>query len=537
ARIGTLGLATKPSFLIDTRPVAGRIPLGVFSRLPGGLPKIAGFDLVGNVGVVLLPSDGAAPGAAAVDVHLRLPAFLTHGGVSFTTLVRLRATAAEGLVVDNLTIGPLNADIGALTVKALRLDYRRSANEWRGQGQACVVGVACLDMIPPNGSVVVKDGRLNFAGASISFPPPGITLFPGVSLERIGFGVGLDPTRLTGNARVSVIRLYTIDGRLFLAFPSAATPFAPYPREIGGSFPAALYGRTYTKPILGISADGYLRVQVIGDVKLGNGYLVYEYPGSVAFGGGTNQSFAKVISMEGSLAGELNFANGRFNIGGHVRACIIGVICRGATGVVSSRGLGACLEVGPLNIGGGVLYSPFSVKVWPLDGCRWSRFAEKQVRHVAVADSSAETVDTVDVVAGEPSRAIELAGATGAPRIQVTGPGGLTLSSSSGSGLATSGPIRIIRSEELKLTVVGLQDAPPGSYRIDTQPDSPPVATIGEASDPPAAKATATVTGSGASRVLHYDVQSRPDQQVTFAEVTAAGNVREIGGVDGGGSG
>jgi hypothetical protein len=142
----------------------------------------------------------------------------------------------------------------------------------------------------------------------------------------------------------------------------------------------------------------------------------------------------------------------------------------------------------------------------------------------------------VKVGPGRQSRAISLEGTTGAPRIRVTGPGGQSLDSSASSGLATKGALRIIRQEPSKLTVVGLQDPAPGTYRIALLPGSPTVKTLGEATDPPDAKVTAKVSGAGSKRVLSYDVLKRPAQQVTFIEVD--GDVsRTIGVVKGGGKG
>ena len=133
-RIGDLKLASRHDFKIDTRAVGGLIPLGLFPRLPGGLPKIAGFKLIGDVDVKLLPPDGATPAAAAITVSLKLPDFLKIGGVNFQSKVSMRATAAAGLIVDNLTIGPLNADIGASTCRPFR--SRTSATRTSGGGRA-----------------------------------------------------------------------------------------------------------------------------------------------------------------------------------------------------------------------------------------------------------------------------------------------------------------------------------------------------------------------------------------------------------------
>jgi hypothetical protein len=534
--VGQLKLDNQRDFTLDTTLRGGQIALGAFPRIPSSLPRIGGFKLAGDVKVNLLPASGSAPAEAQITASLQLPEFLKRGGVEFQSQVKLRATAAQGLIVDNLTIGPLNADVGALAVDDFRIDYTRAIDEWRGQGRACVIGGTCLDMVPPNGQIVIRNGSLSFAGASLAFPPPGIPLFPGVALDRIGFGFGLDPTRLVGNAKVTALKIYEIDGRLVLAFPSAATPYVFARDEVGNGFPANFYGRTHTQPIVGISADASVTVPVVGSVKLGNGYFLYEYPGYVAFGGSVQQGFAGIITFEGGFAGEFNTGNGRFNLSGRVRTCIVDVICRGAFGLISSRGLAGCVELGPVNIGAGVRYSPFSVSIWPLDGCKWSPFAEPNVRGAARAAQAGEPY-VVQVRRGDPSRAIRLDGVDAAPRVRVTGPGGQSLESSAGAGVETGGALRIIRSEQEKLVVVGLQDPRPGTYRIEQLPGSPSVAKLTQASDPPDAKASAKVRGRGTTRVLAYDVRRRPAQRVTFVEIAADGGSKTIGTVDGGGRG
>ncbi len=531
-RVGDLRLDNDPSFTMSTKDVGGRIPLGQFPRLANGLPSIGGFKLAGDVKVTLLPPNGATPAEAQIVASLQLPEFLKRGGVDFQSQMTLRATHAAGLIVDDLRIGPLNADVGALAVEDFRIDYTRAVDEWRGQGRACVIGGTCLDMVPPNGYVLIKGGRLNFAGASLTFPPPGIPLFPGIALGRIGFGVGLDPTRVTGNAKVTALEVYEIDGRLVLAFPSPSAPYVFNRDEAGNGFPAHFYGRTHTTATVGISADASVKVPVVGSVHLGNGYFLYEYPGYVAFGGSVQQGFAGVLTFEGGLSGEFNTSNGRFNLMGNVRTCLIDVICRGAVGLISSRGLAGCIELGPVNVGAGVRYSPFSISVWPLDGCKWSPFAEQNVRGARAAQGGG--VYSVRVRRGDPSRAIRLDGGDAAPRVRVTGPGGQVLESSAGPGVEAKGTLRVIRSEQAKLVVVGLQDPRPGLYRIEQLPGSPGGTKVTEANDPPDAKVSARVRGRGATRTLAYDVRRRPSQRVTFVELAAGGAAKTIGTVEGG---
>ena len=125
----------------------------------------------------------------------------------------LRSTNADGLVIDNLRIGPMNPDLGALSVQAVQLDYTRATDEWRGQGKACVIDDVCLDMIPPNGGVIIRAREPRQARGSLDFPDPGLELFAGVALNRIGFGFGLDPTRLLANAQITADAIFRSTAR------------------------------------------------------------------------------------------------------------------------------------------------------------------------------------------------------------------------------------------------------------------------------------------------------------------------------------
>ena len=292
--IDGIRLGSRTDFVLNTAPAGGRIPLGTYPIDLAGLRRLAGFELGTDIRVTVLPGTASSPPGAEIVANLKLPTWLTIGGVRAQGQVTVRAFADGKLILDHLRIGPIDADIAnALNVERLQLDYTATGpvKEWRGQGKACVVGGTCLDMIPPNGQVVIANDALKLAGATLQFPPPGIPLFPGLNLDRIGFTVGLDPTLIAGNARVTALKIYQIDGRLLLAFPSAATPYVFSADTAGGGFPAHYYGRVHTQPTVAIAASAALKVPVVGSIPLGNGYFVYEYPGYVGFGGGVDQNF------------------------------------------------------------------------------------------------------------------------------------------------------------------------------------------------------------------------------------------------------
>jgi hypothetical protein len=539
--VGGITLANRTEFSLDTKPGRGNtIPLGDFARRPGPIAGLGAFPMVGDLAVTLLPAASpGAPAGAEISTELTLPSWLNVGGGQARARVKLRVTAAGALVLDDMHIALPDVWIGVLEIKELQLDFAREGADsvWRGQGKICVVEIACLDAVErsaqtPPGGVVIRNGELDRAFLNVEFPDPGIALYPNVYLNTIGAGVGLNPTRLFGHVVVKAIGIYEIDGKLVVAFPSAATPFRLTPGEIGG-FTEEDYRHSYSRFTLAASGSASLRIPVLDkSFRLGGAYFVYEAPGYVHVGGDVEESFGGIITLRGRTSGQFNLANGKFNFGQDIEACVLDFFCRGSATRLSSAGVGACATfdagIGSISIGGGVQFSPFDVLLWPLDGCKWSAFEDAGVFDGKAAAAQAAGSVTVTIKEGDPSRAIRLDGVDGAPRVRVTAPDGQVLDSPDGPGTALTPAIRIMRSLQLKTTIVGLQDPGPGTYRIDPLPLSPAITKVTEAADPPAARVTARVTGHGARRTLTYDVLARPKQRVTFVETGPGGGERAI---------
>lgn len=542
--VGGVKLEHAPAFSLRTQPdAAGRIRLGPgFARSPGGVRGMAGFELAGDVGIVLTPATASGDAGAEMDARLELPEFLSLAGDRIRSRVKVRLTSDGEFVLDELHIGPIDAEIAPdVGIEGLQIDYSGATREWRGMGKLCFL-VACLDardtgQAPPGG-VVIRDGELQRLFGRLEFPEPGVLLFPGVHLNSVGAGLGLNPTRVLGSARVTALAIFEIQGSLALAFPSQAAPYRLTREENGDSFPADLYGRAFPRFTLALASTAFLKVPIIDErVRLGGAYFLYHAPGYVAFGGGLDVNFFDVITLLGRADGEFNFASGRFNLGGQLRICVVDIVCAGALAHVSSVGVGGCvsLEVAgeSINVGGGVTFSPFDVKLWPFDGCKWSRFRDPNVAGRRARAAQAGGTHTVRIRAGDEGRAIRLDGRTGAPSVRVTAPGGRVLESTAGPGHTLTKTIRILRSERLKATVVGLQEPRPGTYTIEPLPGSPAVTKVTEAQDPPDARISARIARRGARRVITYDIRPRPDQRVTFVETGPDGN-RPIATVRGG---
>jgi hypothetical protein len=533
--VGGLNFGGGPSgFSLNIDPAKISIPLGNLPKPQ--LPDIGGFPLVGDWNIDL------GSGDATIDTDLQFPSWLNIGGVPLHVPIRFRATP-HGLVLDSLNIGPINANLGALAVSGLHLTYDRPTDTWTGAGKVCLLTGICLDMTPPNGEVKIVNGHLNYAGATLGFPDPGVPLFAGVNLTSIGFGLGLDPTRLKANAGITVLDLVQLNGTLVAGFPTADHPFVLLRDEVGSDFPANLYGVPFHEPTIGASADVGIKLPEVGTVTLGHGYLLYEVPDYIAVGGGVDYKFLKIIDIGGSIDGAANFSDGTLNLHAEAHACllVIGKLCADAVvnisrGPDSAGGVGGCIDAAGLHVGGGILWKrPFDPIVWPFDGCKWSRFKVDVRPSIAAA-----SLRTIVVRRGQPNPALKIYGAGAAPLVRVSGPDGQSLDSTdSGFDHSPGGQIRILRYEGTRedFTVVGLENARPGTYTVSAMPGSVPFATVASATDPPGAKVTARVIGSGERRTLRYAIRKRPDQTVTFWDGSTGGAAKAIGHVRGGGSG
>ena len=358
-------------------------------------------------------------------------------------------------------------------------------------------------------------------------------LSPGVFLENVHAGFGLNPSRVFGGGRVSLGAIVKLDGNELFAFPSADAPYRLQRGEVGNAFPASMYNESFTRPIIAAGADVLLALPVIGETKLANGYMLYEAPGYVAVGGGAGVNVLDIFSVNGTLSGEYNIVNQRSNVHGDVSACLIAVdddLCAGSVVNVSrgpgvEGGAGACAQVGPVNVGGGVLWArPGAPLIWPLDGCKWSPF-KLDVR----ARASASAMTSLRVTVGKDAKAVRLDGAGESPMVRVTGPQTLDPGDQR-FAYTPNGHVRIVRADvgDSHFTTIGLET--PGTWKIELLPGSAPITRSAQATDPPDAKASGKVLpGRGDRRVLEYTVGRRPNQSVSFYDQSPGGARKLIG--------
>ena len=210
------------------------------------------------------------------------------------------------------------------------------------------------------------------------------------------------------------------------------------------------------------------------------------------------------------------------------------IACAGGLGIVSSRGVVACLDIGPFHPGVG-LKTNLKFEVWLIDGCKPSHYWVRDIAAPHATAAQAAGSLSFDVAKGEDAKNVQLDGVGGAPKVAVSGPGGQSLSLGE-DGLTHSGALVGLRSDQFNATYIGLDHAAPGHYTITALPGSVPLGNLSTTLPGYDTNFTGSVTGSGSQRTLRYDARKRGGgQQVTFYEDGL--NVSHALGSSSGGSG
>jgi hypothetical protein len=171
----------------------------------------------------------------------------------------------------------------------------------------------------------LADGQVaNLGGFGDNLAPLGVQLAPGVTLNRLGFGLCLSPPPFKARGDVGAEML---DGKLTLNGRFLYTE-GEYPRgwsaEVGGN---ATLGGTYL-------GDGSARFNSSGDV---------DFALSTALD-------LDVVSLSGKANGWVEPQRDAFNVEGSLQGCITGLTCARADGLISSTGVAGCLDAGVLEL-------------------------------------------------------------------------------------------------------------------------------------------------------------------------------------------
>ena len=380
----------------------------------------------------------------------------------------MRVTGAGELVLTDMHIRLPDVLIGALELTDFRLDFAQEGRDsvWRGQGRFCLLATVCVDAaehegVTPPGGVVIRNGELERAFVNVSYDP-GLLLYPNVFLTSVGAGAGLNPTRLLGSVGVTSLGIYKIDGRLVIAFPSAATPYKLDRGEFGGLTDHD-YEHSFSQFMMAAAGTAYLQVKALDQTfELGQRLLRLRLPGLRARRRPHQRDLRRRHQPRGRdqrrvqpRQRPLQLRPGHQGLHPGVRLPRLGhaALERRRRRVPHDREPG-----GGHPASAAAFASTPSRSCSRLTSCKWSEFEDRAVFDGKAAAAQAGGPMNVTIKPGDPSRTIRFDGADGAPRVRVTAPGGQVLESPAGADITLTPALRIMRSERIKATFVGLKN-------------------------------------------------------------------------------
>ena len=432
-------------------------------------------------------------------------------------------------------IGPFNAAFGPLGVK--NVTFSRSiiagkGERWHGGGAIDFFGLVDIDASDeperkpfPLGFGLTPGGGFDYAGAVFN-KSPGIPLGnTGAFLDSIGFFLQPDPFVLSGDGHVTATGLIGGTGCVSIVVPDSD--------DIGKQAPFC--DRTHAINSTGVAVRVNGQVDLVGITLPGNAYAEYVAPSHFAAGGGLDYKLPlfgdNYLRMYAQAAGVFeSLSVWQFDMGGGIDQnfiCLPDCVGVDASIRISSKGGAACGYPFGLPLSGYVTKSG-SVGISLLD-CDGSKdqvkvarlgTPEALVRHGGDPFAFPAGVSSaIRIPSGLPHATFVVRGAEGAPRVDVTGPGGFKLSDN-GQAIQAVGKLHgIHRREEEKTTYVYVPRPRAGLYRVAAQEGSPAVGRISVSEGlPKRPRISARVSGRGSQRTLSYKVQTIPGQRVDLVE-------------------
>ena len=515
----------------DPFPAPARYKLLTFDARKA-LSNIGGFPLgSGNLNADLAVEARDGQRFTSADITLTVPLLDAFGGRSPTLRTRIRSNSSGNPVVEELDALLPEANLGAIRLKDLSFKYREQGRidgdfnegttcarkEWKVRGDVyfgVLDGKVKMTPPPPQNGLGFCAGGFKHFGAQVTLPDPKPLLFPGVQLNNISFGIGLDPLLFRGGAGIEVAKVNRVDGQVVAVFASPGAPYrfgpgeSSYFRELQGKDP-------FTSTTFAVGGEVFTRVPLFGDIQLGQGAILYSYPDYFAFGGRTRVN-AFLITIEGGISGWFRFKSGKFQLGGFVRACLnlpkpFNFLCRGGSAYVGSRGMSACVEALGLDVGAGYRWGEAFPILMLRNNCKHSPFWERNTARASA------TSDSFTIARGEKNKQVMVRGAGGAsPAIEVRSPTGEVVSTA-GNPLQNGKTMSVLRLEK-GATYIGVENGRPGRYTIKTLPGSAELGRVATTRPGYDTNFKARVVGKGAVRTLVYDARKRGGQRVTFVE-------------------
>jgi hypothetical protein len=475
----------------------------------GSFAELEGFPLIGQVNPVAMSG-----GVLEVPVTTSLPSPFdsVHGSAS------LQVSLNQPLSLGALSIGVSEVWIGPLDINDLTITYNAAENTWTGTAQATLVSPLDYGV---GATAEFQDGSFAGFGASVDFGMPGVAIgSTGLFLQNISFGVFTDPLTITGGLGFDYASALDVDGNLTIKIPAGGWD---------------------------IRVAGNLSVV---SVPLASAYLEIDSNGNAFFGGGLNYGTCDAFCVTATAAGWIDFGNGTFDANASATTQVLGLPLSGGSVEVSSQSIGVCGEytwpVPPVTfslggvyvwgggfsiLGGVTIKVPITGKVLFSAGnggdCDLSPYQPTAPTPVIGAASvssvlgapkalTAATADQLTVRPHTHGLVWSLHGTGSPPQVTIAGPHGEDLASNANGTPSRTNDSLILEDPTSDTTFVLLDEPAAGHWLIT--PVAGAITSIDTSTILPSARVSASVSGHGIARVLHYHFTPEPGQTVRFLE-------------------
>jgi hypothetical protein len=207
---------------------------------------------------------------------------------------------------------------------------------------------------------------------------------------------------------------------------------------------------------------------------------------------------------------------------GATRAALPGLGSSTAEGIVSDRGFVVCSGSGESRIGWGRYW--FAEDAVKLVGGACDLQLFRSLARSAQAGAAAPA--SISVPAGRRLLAIEAAGRDAAPKVVVSGPGGLRLETPADAGGVKAAGRLLWQDPARKVTTIVLTAPRAGRYTVAPVAGAEAPISVRSAENRPAPKVSVRLRRRGARRVMTWNLRRLPGQRVVFAERGRVGAVR-----------
>ncbi|MEP9361447.1 hypothetical protein ABLE68_00685 [Nocardioides sp. CN2-186] len=392
----------------------------------------------------------------------------------------------------------------------------------------------CRDIDGPSGLQLGADGGFDFGGAQLELAselPLGPAGAPFAGLKCLAASATGDPFVIVGKVGGSVPKdgFLKVDGCVAFGVLDGGQTGAGCDTSFVAPSDLVWLRTTGT-----VSLSDYLRLgSGYVDLRVGSDYAAVSMGGEAHF---SYANFTVDVGVDGTVVFAPSFA---FDLIGRAHICagfVLGDICGNVQGGVSSKGFGACFDLG------GIVYlydSGWDVFVASCDlksylGVQSNVHLSRRSDSAAVTmpPSTAKAAFVVHSSSGRP------------PQLQVVAPDG-TVISDDGRDVQRGAGATITKFATEATTTVTVDAPDPGSWQVRALPESQcdprrctsstPDITVDLRTPIPDPVVTGQVSGSGDTRVLTYDVDADRDDEVVLMEKGAFG-ARQLGVLDHGAS-